>query len=973
MSDAFISYSREDGRAFVDRLHRALRAQGKDVWVDRRIPGGAEWEAEIHENIRRSDAFVFVISPGAFNPQGYCLRELDHAIELGKRILPLQYRPVDAESLPEAIKTHNWIPSEGGFEDSFDEHLGKLIEAIETDLDWVRGHTHWGDKAEEWAENDRDRSFLLRGAELRDAEQWLSNQEGKEPPPTPRHSEYVLGSRAGATRRQRVLVGSVSIGLVVAVALAIFAFVQRNHATQERRAAVSRALAANAFLQLKSDPELSLLFAIRAAEAAPTQEAVDALKEGLIESRVLMTLRGHEGSVNGAILSPDGHLILTWGDDGTARLWSARNGEPLHVMHGEQLHTVQGGRAAILDASFSDDGRRVLTVAQGTGTARVWDARTGKQTAIIRVPPPHPHAEVLDARFAPGGRLVVTSSFFSATRIWRSSDGSLVRKFPPAAPVAFSPNGSLLLTGDPRPTLWDVRSGGRVESFHQDPKYSADIEFSPDGRLFVSAGGPGSHGVPTTVREVAGGRLVARWRQGRPVRDVVFSPHGKEIAILSEHGTAQLRSTNTGHLVADLTGQAGTVNSVAFSPHGRLLATGGDDGIARIWDLRGNAVATLAGHRAPINSVAFEPGRSSPKVVTASADGTVRVWDASTSGPAFYLRAARSVGETAVLSDDGGMLASKEHGAVVIRDSATGDVRSRTPAHGQSPAAVTNDGRLVATAPSFPGFFHEVVRILQAGASGAAPTVRDAPSVASAAFSPDGRELAIGGTSKDVRHGFAAVWDANTGRRIATDHGLSGGEVLGIRFSPNGDSVATSASDGLIRLWDLGSNAITTTIHAFPPNSQNSPTSSVAFNPNGSLVAGVANWEPFGGIWDTASGEQVARLGGGITSARFSPDGDFVITGGDDGSARIWDPATGESLAVLPDAVGGFGAEAAFVRSGNAIATVGPGPPFFEPARLKIFSCDSCRPLDQLLAVARERVTRSLTPAETARYLGGVD
>jgi len=249
MSDAFISYSREDGRAFVDRLHRALRAQGKDVWVDRRIPGGAEWEAEIHENIRRSDAFVFVISPGAFNPQGYCLRELDHAIELGKRILPLQYRPVDAESLPEAIKTHNWIPSEGGFEDSFDEHLGKLIEAIETDLDWVRGHTHWGDKAEEWAENDRDRSFLLRGAELRDAEQWLSNQEGKEPPPTPRHSEYVLGSRAGATRRQRVLVGSVSIGLVVAVALAIFAFVQRNHATQERRAAVSSAGYVTALLE----------------------------------------------------------------------------------------------------------------------------------------------------------------------------------------------------------------------------------------------------------------------------------------------------------------------------------------------------------------------------------------------------------------------------------------------------------------------------------------------------------------------------------------------------------------------------------------------------------------------------------------------------------------------------------------------------------------------------------------------------
>src|ERR671936_1982388 len=95
---------------------------------------------------------------------------------------------------------------------------------------------------------------------------------------------------------------------------------------------LSSALAADASAQLKSDPELSLLLAIRAAEEAPTSEAADALKQGLIESRVLMTLQGHEGSVNGATVSPDGHRILTWGDDATARLWDARTGRQLHVL-----------------------------------------------------------------------------------------------------------------------------------------------------------------------------------------------------------------------------------------------------------------------------------------------------------------------------------------------------------------------------------------------------------------------------------------------------------------------------------------------------------------------------------------------------------------------------------------------------------------------------------------------------------------
>jgi hypothetical protein len=112
--------------------------------------------------------------------------------------------------------------------------------------------------ASEWRSRAEDRSFLLSGSDLREAERWLAQHDGKkDPAPTALQSQYFLASRRAAARRQRILLAAVVIGLAVTSVLAVLALLQRNEAVAQAKTARSRALAASAVAQLPADPELS--------------------------------------------------------------------------------------------------------------------------------------------------------------------------------------------------------------------------------------------------------------------------------------------------------------------------------------------------------------------------------------------------------------------------------------------------------------------------------------------------------------------------------------------------------------------------------------------------------------------------------------------------------------------------------------------------------------------------------------------
>jgi hypothetical protein len=283
VTDVFISYARED-RKFVQLLHDALANAGRDSWVDwEGIPASAKWMAEVRAAIDEADCFCFVVSPDSVESP-VCREEAAHAAASNKRILPLLHREVADGLVPETVAAHNWIAFSDGA--SFDEAFATLVKALETEPEHLRAHTRLLVRSKEWEGSDRDRSHLLRGSDLSQAEGWLASSQGKEPAPTQGQTAYLLASRKAASRRQRTFVGAVAIALGLSLVLSAVAIIQRGEALDQRQAAevaqaqaeeqaavsLSRELAASSTAQLSVDPELGVLLGLEAADAAPTGE-----------------------------------------------------------------------------------------------------------------------------------------------------------------------------------------------------------------------------------------------------------------------------------------------------------------------------------------------------------------------------------------------------------------------------------------------------------------------------------------------------------------------------------------------------------------------------------------------------------------------------------------------------------------------------------------------------------------------------
>ncbi len=98
--------------------------------------------------------------------------------------------------------------SEHRFEKSFES----LIEALDTDLEWVRAHTRLLTRAKEWEIEERDASFLLRGKDLEAAEALQVREAEKESKLTLLQKEYIHASRKAATELQRRLLDTVKLG-----------------------------------------------------------------------------------------------------------------------------------------------------------------------------------------------------------------------------------------------------------------------------------------------------------------------------------------------------------------------------------------------------------------------------------------------------------------------------------------------------------------------------------------------------------------------------------------------------------------------------------------------------------------------------------------------------------------------------------------------------------------------------------------
>src|SRR5262245_11475235 len=131
-SDVFISYARED-KPFAQRLHEALASKGRQCWVDwEDIPLSADWLKEVHSGIESAGTFGVVISPDSLR-SGPCSQEVIHAVEHGKRIVPIMRRTPgdeDAERMHPKLSAHNWVFFDK--DEEFDTAFQNLNSALDT-------------------------------------------------------------------------------------------------------------------------------------------------------------------------------------------------------------------------------------------------------------------------------------------------------------------------------------------------------------------------------------------------------------------------------------------------------------------------------------------------------------------------------------------------------------------------------------------------------------------------------------------------------------------------------------------------------------------------------------------------------------------------------------------------------------------------------------------------------------------------
>jgi len=683
----------------------------------------------------------------------------------------------------------------------------------------------------------------------------------------------VEADGAAKARRSAGYLRNLAVGLAVAI-IAVIAGSFLLY--RQFRVAFSRELVLSARQGLREDPQRSLLLLQEAQRLAPVDN-FGAHLEAWSQEPCLLVLREHPGRITDAAFSPDGKRVLTTSSGGTARLWEATTGKTLAILQGTSI--------AVSSAMFSRDGSRVLT-ASADGTARLWEADSGKLLATLQG-----HSKTgLSATFSPDGTRVLTASADGTARLWEAATGKSLVIFQGHSQAvwlaAFSPDGTRVLTSsaDGTARLWEASSGKALATLQGHSGALLLTTFSPDGSRVLIASSDGT----ARLWDVSTGEAQAALQgHSEAVSSAMFSPDGARVLTASEDGTARLWEAASGKPLVTFQGHSEEVMSAAFSLDGTRVLTASSDGTARLWEAAtGKALAILQGTSKAMGSATFSPDGT--RVLTASADGTARLWEVATGKLLMTLQGHSQAVWLATFSPDGTrVLTASADGTARVWEGFPGKALAILRGHSDAvlSAAFSPDGKHVLTASR-----DSTARLWEAASGRPLVTFQGhSKAVRSATFSSDGTRVLT--TAYD---GTARLWEASSAKPLATLQGHSE-EVLSATFSPDGARVLTVSADGSARLWDSAGQPLSIL------QGHSKAVVFAAFSRDGARVL-TASKDGTVRLWEAASGKALASFQGhsdALFSATFSPDGTRALTASRDGTARLWKVGSDKSLVTF--------------------------------------------------------------------------
>jgi WD40 repeat protein len=871
MTQVFLSHAEEDAE-IMEAIRRSLRRYGYTVWTNKTdIQTSEDFQQAIERGIEQADNLVFLVSADSLQSD-YCQYEVEYALQLNKRIIPILVRSVAVEALPEPLQDLQYIDLTACFEPlvrSDDQDttpaidISQLIKSLNHEASYYERHKILLAKAIKWQRQHQNGSLLLQGYNLRQFEGWfkLAHQRDNHGP-TPLQIEFLNASL------QQPPDGSVEVFISYSRADSDFAR-NLNEGLQSQGKTTwfdQESIASGADFQQEiyhgieqADNFLFIMSPNSVGSPYCGDEVAYAQK---LNKRIVTILHRAVDLTD----LPSALAAIQWIDFSKEDYFSSFS-ELIRTLDTDREHVRNHTKWAQQAREWVENGHsqdlllrgREFTLAEHwlhrAEQEQKYPAPTPQQKAFLQASESAIQAtqrrekrQTLILRsllgLASTVAVIALGSSMLALHNQRKAVQGQVRSLLATAEARYTAGQkleSLLIALEAAQKLQAATAPSDLENevinALQRPLDSiqemntleghknrvADLSFSPDG-ILATAGEDGTVKLweknGAFVGELAHENGVYRLEQSRDGQTLVTlsgDDNGEET-----HFTVWNREQGQAVLLqnADTPANDGSGgywdSQLAISPDGRVIATSEGSDRVQLWDKEGNFI-TAIDPQTYVNHLAFSP--DGQVLATAGMDGQVQFW--STSGEA--------VGDPLVHDDWVSLVRFSPDGRAIVT-AADGFVK-----------LWQRDGTLITEIPVSPS---------RQGA--------DIP----LAFSPDSHLLAV--LAEDA---VATLW-TTSGEKIAALEGHEGW-VNDIVFRETVDHIATLATagaDGTIKLWQVHD------------------TTDTGWTDTDNVVAPTHTL--------TGHNDDVVTL-------QFSPDGQFLASASDDRTVKLWQFSEADSLTKL--------------------------------------------------------------------------
>lgn len=638
---------------------------------------------------------------------------------------------------------------------------------------------------------------------------------------------------------------------------------------------------------------------------SPLSERALVTKPGAVRGVLSWTVetRRHRGAIYHSSISPDGKSLATGGLDGTVRVWEVATGRLVRALVGHPWYVYQ--------VAWSPDGRTLATVGANEAKVRLWDVQTGM---LLRSIVNDKGSVGRLAWSSDGKRLAMSVAASGYMYVYDAATGVRLNNAglgTPVAALAWSPDGLVVAYAGPQSPiqLWELSQTNKGDIIEVTGDSTYSLAWSPDGKT-IAVGGAATirffdFAERKLLRTVAGQGYALEWspdgkrlasatnnsllqlwddKSDKPVQTFagstvtalnwsadgqligtsnqttaavwevssgtmrrsfdavglyppVWSP-GKPLVMGTNSQKLSVWDGNSGKHLCQLEGHTKDVLSLAWKRDGKTLASGAADNTVRLWDIpSGNSLGVLAGHKGPVYSVAWAPDGKT--LASGASDNTIRLWKP----PEKKASSSKTAG-----SDGKAATAAEE-----------------APAKPASPGPPpTPDEGLIRTLEGHKG------------------------PVLSLAWMQNGRMLASGATDKSLR-----LWTINPFKLSATID--TAGPVQAIGWSPDSKVVTSSGLDYHLRTYSPAKGEAVVSFGTQQTQGV-TPISSVAWSPNGAVIAVGYTGAHSVNLWDaTSSAKPIRSLTtyAPVLSVTWTPGNSTVAVGCQDRTVRFFDAATG--------------------------------------------------------------------------------